>query len=100
MPLCGGIGEAKPADDDVKDILSQVKSQVEGKTNASYDCFEAVSYGTQVVAGTNYFIKVKVGEGKYIHVRVFRPLPCNNGSLELSAVEEGKTEQDPIAYFQ
>jgi len=37
-----------------------VKEQVEGKTNASYETFVAVSYCTQLVAGTNFFIKVSI----------------------------------------
>jgi len=97
--MCGGVGNAKPADDEVIGILNQIRGQVEGKTNGSYDVFEAHSYSTQVVAGTNFFIKVKVGDGKYIHVRVFRPLPHTNGSPEVHSVQMDKSEQDAIVHF-
>ena len=36
-----------------------------------------LSYKTQVVAGTNYFMKVSVKD-KVFHARVFRPLPHTN----------------------
>ena len=60
MPICGGISEnAEPATSDVHALIQQVKSEVTGKMNASFDVFEAISYKSQVVAGRNYFVKVR-----------------------------------------
>lgn len=39
--------------------LPQVKSQLEEKANKKYPVFKAVEYKSQLVAGTNYFIKVR-----------------------------------------
>lgn len=41
-------------------FLLKVKPQLEEKTNETYEEFEAVEYKTQVVAGINYFIKVRI----------------------------------------
>lgn len=38
----------------------KVKPQLESKTNRTYEEFKVVQYKTQVVAGTNYYIKVRV----------------------------------------
>lgn len=83
MPLlCGGTTEAKDANEEVQKICDQVghfkivdtltgcetmchkplflqiKSHAEGKAGRKFDVFIAKSYKTQLVAGTNYFIKV------------------------------------------
>ncbi len=89
--MCGGFGQAKPADDDVRQHLEEVKPLVEAETNASYTVFEPVSYKTQVVAGLNYIVKVKVDGEEYIHVKIHKPLPCNGTELSLMTVESGKT---------
>ena len=39
-------------------FLLQVKSQAEEKAGTTFNKFEAISYRSQVVAGTNYIIKV------------------------------------------
>ena len=36
----------------------QVKSQAEAMAGAKFKEFKAISYRTQLVAGTNYFVKV------------------------------------------
>lgn len=66
-------------------LAIQVKSQLEEKENQKFDVFKAVSFRRQVVAGTNFFIKVHVGEDKYMHLRVFEPLPHENKPLTLSS---------------
>lgn len=40
--------------------LFKVKSAVEDKVGKKLDTYTSVSYKTQVVAGTNYFVKVRI----------------------------------------
>jgi len=44
----------------------------------------------------NYFVKVDVGDGEFIHLKIYQPLPYTNLPPELQEVEEGKTATDPI----
>ena len=94
--MCGGFGNSRPADDKVKAIALEMKPKVEQALGATYPEFEAVQYTTQVVAGTNYKIKVKVGDGKYVHIKVFEPLPCNSTVKELLSQEADKTLADKL----
>ena len=68
------------------------------KSGKQFPHLKAVSYKTQVVAGTNYFIKVDAGS-EHIHLRVFKPLPFNGDQPELHGVQLGKTLQDEVAHF-
>uniref|UniRef100_A0A8C4RWJ6 Cystatin-B n=1 Tax=Erpetoichthys calabaricus TaxID=27687 RepID=A0A8C4RWJ6_ERPCA len=77
----------------------KVKPQVESQTNRTFHIFKAVQYKSQVVAGTNYFIKVHVGGVEYIHLRIFRSLPVHGNELKVHGVQSPKGEQDEIDYF-
>ena len=39
--------------------IEQVRAEVEKQTNKNFSQFTPMVYSTQVVAGTNYFIKVR-----------------------------------------
>ena len=49
----------------------QSKAQASG-WNGVFTEFDVHSYTSQVVAGTNFNVKVGYAEGKFVHVRVFR----------------------------
>ncbi|KAM5154326.1 cystatin-B [Callospermophilus lateralis] len=97
--MCGGPSATRPATAETQDIADQVKSQLEEKENQKFPVFQAVSYKSQVVAGTNFFIKVDVGDEKCVHLRVFRSLPHENKPLTLHAYQTNKAKHDELTYF-
>ncbi|XP_054044706.1 cystatin-B-like [Rissa tridactyla] len=97
--LCGGTSAARPATDETQQIADEVKPQIEEKEGKTFDVFTAVEFKTQVVAGTNYFIKVHVGNDEFMHLRVFRSLPHENKPLSLHSYQSSKTKHDELAFF-
>ena len=95
----GGLGEAQPANDDIQQLVNQVKSQLAAHApgNESKD-LKAISFKSQVVAGTNYFIKVHAGD-QHLHLKVHKPLPHTRNPAEIMSVQSGKTHRDEILFF-
>ncbi|KAJ7320054.1 hypothetical protein JRQ81_019565 [Phrynocephalus forsythii] len=101
MSAVGGLTPEREATAEIQAVTDQVKGQLESRANESYAVFRAIRYRSQVVAGTNYFIKVKTGDGEssYAHLRVFKALPVEGGQCQLSSYQLHKTRGDPITYF-
>ncbi|XP_032744837.1 cystatin-B [Rattus rattus] len=97
--MCGAPSATLPATTETQEIADKVKSQLEEKANQKFDVFKAISFRRQVVAGTNFFIKVDVGEEKCVHLRVFEPLPHENKPLTLSSYQTDKEKHDELTYF-
>uniref|UniRef100_A0A669B8R6 Cystatin-B n=1 Tax=Oreochromis niloticus TaxID=8128 RepID=A0A669B8R6_ORENI len=96
---CGGFSKVKDADEEIQTICDEMKPLAEQKTGRNFEVFTAKSYKTQLVAGTNYFIKVYVGGGEYVHLRVYEKLPAYGGTLELIDLQHPKSQHDSIEYF-
>ncbi|XP_031220542.1 cystatin-A-like [Mastomys coucha] len=92
----GGLSEARPATPEVQEIADKVRAQLEEQTNEKYEKYEADQYKTQVVAGVNYFIKINLGDGSFIHIKVYKDL---SGNLKLTGYQTKKTKDDELTYF-
>ena len=96
MMMCGGFTELRDADDKCKEVANSVKDKVEEQLNQKFTVYEPIKFATQVVAGANYMIKIKVDDNKYIHIKVFVPLPHTKKPNQLSKCEGGKTLEDAL----
>ncbi|KAJ3611827.1 hypothetical protein NHX12_021840 [Muraenolepis orangiensis] len=94
--MTGGPSEVMEASEYVQELCNGVKASVEGETKQTYDVFVAKEYRSQMMSGTNYFIKVHVGGDEHLHLRVFKTLPCNGEEVSLHGVQESKTLNCPV----
>jgi len=99
MPMVGGLGESKVATAEVQAMCDKLRGEIEGKAGKKFEQFQAHSYGTQVVAGTNYFVKINVGGDECVHARIFKPLPHTGEPPNVHSVQHPKTKADNILYF-
>uniref|UniRef100_A0A8B9TIX3 Cystatin domain-containing protein n=1 Tax=Anas platyrhynchos TaxID=8839 RepID=A0A8B9TIX3_ANAPL len=95
----GGLSETQPATPEVQHIADQVKPEFERREHKRYDTFRAIVYRTQVVAGTNYFIKVQISDTSYAHLVVFQALPYEKKDPIIIRYVIDKTRDDPLEYF-
>ncbi|XP_063399429.1 cystatin-A-like [Mytilus trossulus] len=88
--LLGGYSEEKRSDADVQKLVDnnpQMILAVKGALNIIQTLqITSLTYRTQVVAGTNYIVKVKTQDNDYMLLRIFQPLP-EQGKAELVKVE-------------
>merc|ERR1712159_626103 len=102
---CGAAGDTQPADAVVQAIVEGCKDEALEKAQGSgwnglFTMFTAHSYKTQVVAGTNYFVKVQYAEGKFAHVRIFEALPHTGAAPAVHAIQVDLSEDTPLEYFE
>jgi len=99
--MVGGFSATKQPNDEVKAVLQKVGGDLERelKLGASGLKAEVVSFSSQVVAGTNFLIKVKIFDEKdpskvrFAHVKVFRDL---KGNVVFKSITDNKTLDDPL----
>jgi len=97
--ICGGTGEAKEATAEVQELVNGLRSELEkeevGSTMAA-GILEATHFKTQVVAGTNYFVRVRDSSGSHFHLRIYKHF---SGSVQLSGVKCAQEEEE-LVYFE
>ncbi|OLP89372.1 Leukocyte cysteine proteinase inhibitor 1 [Symbiodinium microadriaticum] len=55
--------------------------------------------GKGVVAGRTYIVKVQVGGDRFVHLRIFEPLPHTKTKPEVVAIELGHSEDSELSNF-
>lgn len=79
-PVCGGAGDAQDGNEDLQSMCEALKADITKAAQAKgwnglITSLEVDKYKQQVVAGTNYFVRVKINEGGFFHLRIYEPLP-------------------------
>ena len=85
----GGLTPQISVPAEVLDFLPMAKSHIESQTS-SLGMFTPLECSSQIVAGTNYFVKVRTSEdrssqddGSCVHLRIFKPLPHTSEPMQL-----------------
>lgn len=104
LPKPGGLSSEMEVTDKVREIVKQLHSEVEKKADNEFEKLEPIVYRQQVVAGFNYWVKVRAidkdtKEVSYLHLRIYRPagrqLPLELTSLRLVGDEKEKLDYFP-----
>ena len=121
--VAGGLSALKEKDDDVCTLVAntrQLPSWLIDDVNTNEIVSRIVAYKTQVVAGVNYFVKIRMKERTHgsdskdqdgseelketdvecVHVRIFKPLPHTQKMPRLVGVRVKCSLNDPIEYFE
>ncbi|GAV00377.1 hypothetical protein RvY_11235 [Ramazzottius varieornatus] len=97
--IVGGFGGEKPGDDGAQAVADKVKSQVlqqAGGNSGDASEFVVEKYKTQVVAGTNYHMKIRSGKDNYLHVKIYEPLPHTKEQPRVTEVQSNKRAEDAL----
>lgn len=101
MPLCGGLSGTKSGQDMETHIVGMISTLSPALLQLldldSGTELELHSYRSQVVAGVNYFTKLRVGD-VFAHARIYRPAGPN-AEPEIISVKKYMSESDEIESF-
>nr|QUS51720.1 stefin [Tetracapsuloides bryosalmonae] len=84
--MLGGFKPAKNCDKHVVDLVMKIKDEAEKKHGKSFLKFEPIEFEEQIVCGVNYKIKVHIGDGRHIQIKIYEKLPCHGGGVELKEI--------------
>lgn len=83
--MVGGFNEAKEPTEEVTAMVTEMKEAILTAAGVSGAAsFTVVSMTSQVVAGTNYMVKVDVGDD-HVHAKIYKPLPHTGNAPELKS---------------
>ena len=100
QPVLRGPRDEKPADRYVQELVDTVKDAVVTKLGFQPPEIRATHFVIRVMGGFNYFVRVHIGCGKYILVRIHKPSP---GTVSLCWVKHygarGVAVTEQLQYF-
>lgn len=101
--VCGGASEEQDAGEDVQKLCDGLKQEIEKAAQAKgwngiLSSLNVLKCKAQVVAGTNYFVKAKINDSAFFHLRIYEPLPHTGEPPSLAAIDVEKGDV-PVDYF-
>lgn len=101
--IVGGPSEEQDANEDVQKICDDLKQEIEKAAKAKgwngiLSSLKVLKCKTQVVAGTNYFVKATINDSVFFHLRIHEPLPHTGEAPSLAAIDVEKGNV-PVDYF-
>ena len=96
--MLGGMALNDSVPETVIAFLATARTDLEASRGSAYESFSAVSCASQVVAGTNWFVKVQVSAaGACVHLRIYEDF---GGNMQVHSTQlEDLTLDSPIEYF-
>ena len=94
--LAGGWNESSGLTEEEYTMVTELRHQVQEKAGKEFAHFHPTAIRKQVVAGTNFFVKIQVSDTEFIHVKIFRPLPYTQQGPEVNEVHLEKTQHDEL----
>lgn len=79
-----------------QEVADAIRAHVEERLGHPASVYTVLDCKQQVVAGTNYKLKIQVGEAECAHVRVFQALPYTGLGPSLENFAGGKSLADPL----
>jgi len=73
LSITGGFSEVQAATEYIQKIADEVKCRVQ-KRYKDRKMYKAIEFEEQVVAGTNYRIKLQLDDDEFVTIKVFKPL--------------------------
>ncbi|XP_033124600.1 cystatin-B-like [Anneissia japonica] len=92
-PMLGAVSDPAPANAEIQAMIEKVKDSVEKKVDRKLPVYKATQFCSQTVNGYKFFVKVDVGDNKFIHLELYKAI---SGELTLNSVEDNKTETDTL----
>ena len=94
--MCGGFGSERPVDEKLAGIVANLKNDAEAQAQSTFAVFEAIACTSQVVAGTNYLVRVRTSDTEFVHLKIFEPLPHTKQPAQLTSIATGRAEGDAL----
>eukprot|EP00347_Sterkiella_histriomuscorum_P022706 403337465 len=85
--MLGGFSQGRDLSEEEVQMVHQLRDQIEQSAQTSFEHFIPLRITSQVVAGTNYMVKIQVSNDKCVHAKIFKPLPYTNKAPELTDLQ-------------
>ena len=94
--LAGGWNAGSGLEEEDHQMVIGLQHHAQEHCGRQFAHFHPVEIKKQVVAGTNYWVKVNVGDDKFIHVKIFKPLPYTGEPAVIKEVHLDKSHHDEL----